>query len=79
MFQASLCPVLFNALQLVRGCITAGRPEPTAVEEVSAEQIFADVTRDLIGLHEVLTVDEVTDSVPVPGGDERVREPSINK
>jgi hypothetical protein len=73
-FQASLCLVLFNVLQLVRGYITAGRPEPAAVEDVSAEQIFADLTRDLVGLHEVLTVDEVTGGVPVPGCDERVRE-----
>ncbi len=36
-FQASLCLVLFNVLQLVRGHITAGRPEPT-LEAVSGEQ-----------------------------------------
>ena len=73
-FQASLCLVLYNVLQLVRGHITAGRPEPTAVEDVSAEQIFADVTRDLVGLHEVLSVEEVVGGVAVPGGDGPARD-----
>ncbi len=73
-FQASLCLVLFNVLQLVRGSITAGRPEPTAVEDVSAEQIFADLTKDLVGLHEVLSVEEVVGGVGVPEGDEPLRD-----
>jgi hypothetical protein len=72
-FQASLCLVLFNVLQLVRGYITAGRPEPTAVEDVSAEQVFADVTRDLVGLHAVLSVEEVVGGVEVPEATEVVR------
>lgn len=71
-FQASLCLVLFNVLQVVRGHITAGRPEPT-LEAVSGEQVFADLTKELIGLHEVLTVEEVVGGVPVPDGDEAVR------
>jgi Transposase DDE domain len=71
-FQASLCLVLFNVLQLVRGCIAAGRPEPT-LEAVSGEQVFADLTREVIGLHEVLTVEEVIGGVSVPDGDEPVR------
>ena len=48
-----------------------GRPEPT-LEAVSGEQVFADLTKELVGLHEVLTVDEVI-GVSVPGGDEPVR------
>lgn len=71
-FQASLCLVLFNVLQLVRGHIAAGRPEPV-VEAVSGEQIFADLTKELVGLHEVLTVEEVIGGVSVPDGDEAVR------
>ena len=71
-FQASLCLVLFNVLQLVRGHIAAGRPEPT-LEAVSGEQVFADLTREVIGLHEVLTVEEVIGGVSVPDGDEPVR------
>ena len=71
-FQASLCLVLFNVLQLVRGYVAAGRPEPV-VEAVSGEQIFADLTNELVGLHEVLTVEEVIGGVSVPDGDELVR------
>jgi hypothetical protein len=71
-FQASLCLVLFNVLQVLRGHITASRPEPT-LEAVSGEQVFADLTKELIGLHEVLTVEEVTSGVSVPDGDEPVR------
>jgi Transposase DDE domain len=71
-FQASLCLVLFNVLQLVRGYVAAGRPEPT-VEAVSGEQIFADLTKELVGLHEVLTVEEVVSGVSVPEGGEALR------
>lgn len=71
-FQASLCLVLFNVLQVVRGHIAAGRPEPT-FEAVSGEQVFADLTKELVGLHEVLTVEEVVGGVSVPEGDEPVR------
>jgi hypothetical protein len=71
-FQASLCLVLFNVLQLVRGYITAGRPEPI-LEAVSGEQISTDLTKALTGLHEVLTVKEVVGGVSVPEGDEPLR------
>lgn len=73
-FQASLCLVLFNVLQLVRGYIAAGRPEPTAVEDVSAEQVFADLAKDLVGLHEVLGVEEVVGGVDVPADDGPMRD-----
>ena len=72
-FQASPCLVLFNVLQLVRGYVAGGRPEPV-VESVSAEQIFADLTKELVGLHEVLTTDEVAGSVSAPGGDGPLRD-----
>jgi len=71
-FQASLCLVLFDILQLVRGHIAAGRPEPT-LEAVSGEPVFADRTKEWIGLHGVLTVAEVIGGVSVPDGDEPVR------
>jgi hypothetical protein len=72
-FQAPLCLVLFNVLQLVRGCVAGGRPEPV-VESVSAEPIFADLTKELVGLPEVLTIDEVVGSVSAPGGDGPLRD-----
>ena len=73
-FPASLCLVLFNVLQLVRGYIAAGQPEPADVEDVSAEQVFADLAKDLVGRHEVLSVDEVGGGVSVPGGDGPMRD-----
>lgn len=72
-FHASLRLVLFNVLQLVRGYVAGGRPEP-GVESVLAEQIFADLTKELVGLHEVLTIDEVVGSVSAPGGDGPLRD-----
>lgn len=58
-FQASLCLVMYNVLQLVRGTIAAARPEPLAVAAVSAEMVFEDMKKQLIGLHEVLSVEEL--------------------
>src|SRR4051794_36879103 len=55
-FQAALCLVIYNVLQLLRGYIAQGRPEPTPVADLSAEQIFEDLRKDLVGLHEVLAV-----------------------
>ena len=72
-FEGSLSLVLFNVLQLVRGCVAAGRPEPV-VEAVSAEQVFADLTKELVGLHEVLTLDEVVGGMSVPASDESLRD-----
>src|SRR6476620_5446205 len=58
-FQASLCLVIYNVLQLVRGYIAAGQPEPVKVATLSEEMIFEDMKKDLIGLHEVLSVEEL--------------------
>jgi hypothetical protein len=65
-FQASLCLVIYNMLQLVRGYIAAGQPEPMKVEELSAEMIFEDVRKDLVGLHEVLRVEELLGCLSAP-------------
>lgn len=65
-FQASLCLVIYNALQLVRGYIAAGQPEPMKVEELSTEMIFEDMKKDLVGLHEVLSVEELLGCLSVP-------------
>src|SRR5205807_1781428 len=42
-FQASLCLVMYNVLQVLRGYAAAVAPEPVAVEALSAEQIFTDL------------------------------------
>src|SRR4051812_17767289 len=65
-FQAALCLVIYNVLQLLRGYIAQGRPEPTPVADLSAEQIFEDLRKDLVGLHEVLAVEEWLHGIVVP-------------
>src|SRR5690348_5633468 len=42
-FQASLCLVMYNVLQVLRGYAAAVAPGPTEVEALSAEQIFTDL------------------------------------
>jgi hypothetical protein len=58
-FQASLCLVIYNMLQLMRGYIAAARPEPTKVEELSTEMIFRDLHEELISLHRTLRTEEL--------------------
>jgi Transposase DDE domain len=53
-FQAAFCMVLYNMIQVVKAYIAAGRDEITLTEEVSSEQIFYDVQRQLIALSEVV-------------------------
>jgi hypothetical protein len=65
-FQASFCLVLYNMIQVVRAYIAAGRREPTAVESLSAEQIFADVKDELIALNTVVNPTEVAACFPRP-------------
>lgn len=59
LFQASLCLVIYNILQVIRGYIAAARPVPTKVEALSAEMIFRDLHEELISLHKTLTVEEL--------------------
>ena len=46
-FQAAFCLLLYNMVQVMRGYIAAAQPQPCLVEEVSAEQLFYDVQREL--------------------------------
>ena len=65
-FQASLCLVMYNVLQVLRGYAAAAAAEPVAVEALSAEQIFADLHEELVGLHRVLNAEELLRSLPLP-------------
>jgi hypothetical protein len=56
-FQASLCLVIHNALQLIRGNVAQGRQ--MEARQVSLEVVFEDVKKDLVALHEVLGVEEL--------------------
>ena len=65
-FQASLGMVIYNMLQLVRGYMAWGRPEPLAAASLSAEMIFEDMRKDLVGLKEVLTAEGLLGCLSVP-------------
>jgi hypothetical protein len=73
-FQASLCLVIYNVLQLVRGYIALGQAEPTPVATLSAEMIFEDMKKDLVSLHEVLSVEELLGCLSVPSSAEQLKE-----
>jgi hypothetical protein len=53
-FQASLCLVIYNVLQVVRGYAAQASPEAVMVDELSTEKIFMDMHEELLGLHRVL-------------------------
>ena len=65
-FQASLCLVLYNLVQVVRAYIAAGRSEPTPVQNLSVEKIFDDLREELVALHKMLDVPEVLACLPRP-------------
>ena len=64
-FQASLCLVIYNVLQVLRGYAAAAAPEPTEVEALSAEQIFTDLHEELVGLRRVLSAEELLGCLPL--------------
>lgn len=72
LFQLSFCLVLYNQLQVVRRYVAAGAKQP--VEVVSSELLFADVRRQLIALHELLSVEERAVLNPLEGGAAAMRQ-----
>jgi hypothetical protein len=46
-FQAAFCLLLYNMVQVIRGYLATAQPQPCLAEELSAEQIFYDVQREL--------------------------------
>jgi DDE family transposase len=46
-FQAAFCLLLYNMVQVLRGYVAAAQPDLAVAEEVSAEQLFYDVQREL--------------------------------
>jgi hypothetical protein len=53
-FQASLCLVIYNILQVMRGYAAQVSPEAVRPDELSTEKIFLDLHEELLGLHRVL-------------------------
>jgi hypothetical protein len=56
-FQAAFCLILYNIVMVVRGYISQAQQRPA--ESISTEKLFDDVQRDLVALHEVLSVPEI--------------------
>ena len=75
-FQACLCLVIYNVLQLLRGIAAevAPGPEPVPVAALSTEQIFTDLHEELIGLHRMLGEEELLGVLPGPATAGRVKE-----
>jgi hypothetical protein len=71
-FQASLCLVMYNVLQVLRGYAAVAAPEPVAVEALSAEQIFTDRHEELVGLDRVLSAAELLACRPPPAPADQV-------
>ena len=46
-FQAAFCLLLYNMVQVIRGYVATAQPPPCVAEELSTEQIFYDVQREL--------------------------------
>src|SRR5262249_2405562 len=63
-FQASLCLVIYNILQVVRGYAAQASPEPVKVNELSTEKIFLDVHEELVALHRMLKGQRLLDVLP---------------
>ena len=63
-FQASLCLVIYNILQVVRGYAAQASPEAVKVDEWSTEKIFLDLHEELLGLHRVLKGERFLEVLP---------------
>lgn len=65
LFQLAFCLLIYNVIQVVRGYVAVAAQR--AAETISVELLFDDVQRDLVALHEVLDVPEITALfAPVP-------------
>ena len=63
-FQGAFCLLLYNLLQIVRQQIAAAQATPCGAATLSTEQIFTDVTRQLIGATELLSPAQLTALIP---------------
>jgi hypothetical protein len=58
-FQASLCLVIYNVLQLLRAYAAQAAPAPVRVAQLSSEKLFQDLHEELISLHTTLSPEEL--------------------
>jgi Transposase DDE domain len=62
LFQLSFCLLLYNMIQVVRGYVAVGQQR--AVETISTEWLFADVTKQLVALNELVEAGRVVELLP---------------
>jgi Transposase DDE domain len=49
-FQAAMCLVIYNMLQVLRGYVAAGRPAAVPLNDISSENLFESLTEELLSL-----------------------------
>jgi hypothetical protein len=57
LFQASLCMMYYNVLQVLRGL--AAQTQQRATQEVSTHNLFSDLQHELIALHRLAKADDI--------------------
>jgi hypothetical protein len=72
-FQGAFCLVLYDLIQVVRAYLAEGAPEVERTDEVSSEQVFYDVRRQLTAVYELVSVPEVVAAVDRAWGAEELR------
>ena len=65
LFQLSFCLLLYNMIQVIRGYVAVG--QGYAVEVISTELLFVDVTKQLVALNELVAADRVVGLLPAAG------------
>jgi DDE family transposase len=63
LFQLSFCLLLYNMIQVVRGYVAVGQRR--AVDTISTELLFDDVTKQLAALNELVEAGRVVELLPV--------------
>ena len=63
-FQASFCLLLYNMLQVIRQYVAASQPQPCCPETLSSEEIFRDVTRQIIAVEELVPAPAIIAMIP---------------
>jgi hypothetical protein len=62
LFQLSFCLLLYNMIQVVRGYVAVGQQR--AVETISTELLFIDVSKQLVALNELVAAEGVVGLLP---------------
>lgn len=72
-FQAALCLAIYNVLEAFRSYVAATRSEPLPPARLSLAKLFGDLHEELVGLHRVLSVAEITACFAEPRAMEALR------